>query len=392
MRWPRPIKLLHVADTASHGGGETYLFSLADRLPRDHYAFSVLCPSEGFLPQRLRKIGVPVIPFEIPRLLSPATLVRLIRLFRHHRPDIVQSHGARPNFYTALAGRWTRVPTIVSTIHNSLYDYPISSIRRLLYLLGERLTFALSDQILCVADALAQDLIKRSNREPAKIQVIRNGVDLEVFDPKTVDGSRIRREFGLEQDTPLIGIVGRMTPQKGHRDLLTALVQIRTIVPAVRVLIVGDGPLRDDLVQHVRIHGLDNCCIFTGMREDIPAIMSVLNLVALPSLSEGLPFILLEAMAMGKPVVATRINSVCEVVEDGVTALLVPPQAPDLLARAVIALLTNRDLAEKLSTSARALVEQCFSLNRMIQEIVALYEKLHEEARDVWDLWDRRGC
>lgn len=376
MRLMRPIKLLHIADTADRGGGETYLFLLADRLPRDRYAFSILCPSEGLLPERLRKIGIPMVPFEIPRLLSPAAMVRLIRLFQQHRPDIVQSHGARTNFYAALAGRLARVPIIVCTIHNSLYDYPISSIRRSLYLLGERLTLALSDRIVCVADALAQDLIGRSGRDPGKIRVIRNGVDLEAFDPKIVDGSTVRREFGLEKDTPLIGIVGRMTPQKGYRDLLTALVQIRVAVPTVKALIVGDGPLRAELVEHARRHRLDDCCIFTGMREDIPNIMGALDVLALPSLSEGLPFILLEAMAMGKSVVATRVNGISEVVEDGVTALLVPPRAPDMLARAVIALLVNKELGRRLGAAARQHVERHFSLTLMIQQIERLYEEL----------------
>lgn len=372
----RLIRVLHIADTADRGGGETYLFLLADRLARDRYTVSVLCPSEGLLPQRLRKITIPVVPFAIPRLLSPTALVKLVRLFRQHRPDIVQSHGARTNLYATLAGRWARVPIIVCTIHNSLYDYPISHIRRSLYLIGERLTFALSDRVVCVADALAQDLTKRSGRDPRKIQVIRNGVDLEAFNPKTVDGSTVRREFGLEKDTPLIGIVGRMTPQKGHRDLLTALAQIRAAVPAVRVLIVGDGPLRDELVEYTGRHHLNDCCIFTGMREDIPAIMGALDVVALPSLSEGLPFILLEAMAMGKPVVATSVNGVSEVVKDGITAFLVPPRAPDLLARAVIALLVKKELSSRLGAAARQHVEQRFSLTLMMQQVERLYEKL----------------
>lgn len=372
----KPIKLLHIADTADRGGGETYLFLLANRLARDRYAVSVFCPSEGLLPQRLRKIGIPVVHFEIPRLLSPAALVRLMRLFQQHRPDIVQSHGARTNFYATLAGRWARVPIIVCTIHNSLYDYPISHIRRSLYLMGQRLTFALSDQILCVADALAQDLTGRSGRDPGKIRVIQNGVDLEAFDPETVDGSTVRREFGLEKDTPLIGIVGRMTPQKGHLDLLTALPQIKATIPTVKALIVGDGPLRDELVERARRHRLDDCCIFTGMREDIPNIMGALDVVVLPSLSEGLPFILLEAMAMGKPVVATRVNGISEVVEDGVTSLLVPPRAPERLARAVIALLTNRELGSRLGVAARQHVERRFSLALMMQQVERLYEEL----------------
>lgn len=375
----RPLRLVHLADTADRGGGETYLFVLADRLPRDRYLLSVLCPSMGLLPDRLRQIGIRVIPFEIPHLLSPAALVRLTRLLRQDRPDIVQSHGARPNLYAALAGRWAQVPTIISTIHNSLYDYPISSIRRSLYLLGERLTYRLTDRTVCVADALAQDLTHRSGRDPAKIRVIRNGVDLDAFDPKIVDGWKARREFGLQEGTPLIGIVGRMTPQKGHLDFLTALVQIKAAIPTVKALIVGDGPLRAELVQYSRTHRLEECCLFTGMREDIPTIIAALDVVALPSLSEGLPFVLLEAMAMGKPIVATRVNGVSEVVEDGVTALLVPPRAPDMLARATIALLANKEMGSRLGAAARQQAEQRFGMERMIQGVEALYEELRTQ-------------
>jgi glycosyltransferase involved in cell wall biosynthesis len=296
----------------------------------------------------------------------------------------VQSHGARPNLYAALAGRWARVPTIISTIHNSLYDYPISSIRRSLYLLGERLTYRLTDRTVCVADALAQDLKDRSGRDPGKIRVIQNGVDLDAFDPKIVDGWKARREFGLEDETPLIGIVGRMTPQKGHLDFLTALIQIKAAIPTVKALIVGDGPLRAKLVQYARTHRLEDCCIFTGMREDIPIIIAALDVVALPSLSEGLPFVLLEAMAMGKPVVATRVNGVSEVVEDGVTALLVPPRAPDMLGRAVITLLINKELGSRLGAAARRQAERCFGLERMIREVETLYEELlaHRTSRE----------
>ncbi len=384
MRPTGPIKVVQLADTVDRGGGETYVFLLADRLPRDRYFLSVLCPSEGLLPERLRQIGICVIPFESPRLLSLAALVRLTRLLRQQRPDIVQSHGARVNLYAALAGRWARVPIIISTIHNSLYDYPISSIRRSLYLLGERLTYRITDRTVCVADALAQDLTGRSHTDPGKVRVIQNGVDLDAFDPKIVDGWKARREFGLQEAAPLIGIVGRMTPQKGHLDFLTALVQIKAAIPTVKALIVGDGPLRAELVQYARRHHLHDCCIFTGMREDIPTIIAALDVVALPSLSEGLPFVLLEAMAMGKPVVATRVNGVSEVVEDGVTALLVPPRTPDMLARAVITLLHNRELASMLGAAARRQAERCFGLKRMIQNVETLYEELlgHRGSRE----------
>lgn len=367
------ISILQVAGSAEWAGGEVYLLQLAERLDRARFRLSVVCPAEGPLVSRLGRLGVPatVVPME-ERLADPRALVALARHFRRERPQIVQSHGARANFYARVAAHLARVPRHLSTVHNSLYDYPVSPLRRAVYLALDRLTVRWTDTVLCVAESLARDLIERSRVPVGKVEVIPNGVDLARFDPARADGEGVRRAFGLGH-APVIGIIGRMTPQKDHRTFLAALAAIRAEASYVRALIVGDGPLRGAIRDEAARLGLEEACAFAGVREDIPDCLAAVSVVVLSSVSEGFPFTVLEALAMARPLVATAVNGVREIVEPDVTGLLVPPRRPDLLARAVWSLLEEPERARALGQAGRKAVEARFPLERMVERLERLY-------------------
>jgi glycosyltransferase involved in cell wall biosynthesis len=368
-----PLGVVHVAGSAEWAGGEVYLLQLAERLDRERFRLSVVCPAAGPLGGRLERLGVPapVIPME-ERLVDPRALLALGRHLRRARPDVVQSHGARANFYARVAARWAGVRRHLSTVHNSLYDYPVSSLRRAVYLALDRLTVPWTETVICVAESLARDLVERSRVPRAKVRVIHNGVDLARFDPARADGARVRRELGLG-GAPVLAIVGRMTPQKDHRTFLAALAAVRREVPRVRALIVGDGPLRGALEGEAARLGLGEACRFAGVREDIPNCLAAASLVVLSSVSEGFPFTVLEALAMARPLVATAVNGVTEIVEPGVTGLLVPPRRPDLLAEAALGLLRDPEGAAALGAAGRKAVEARFTLERMIERMEELY-------------------
>jgi len=369
----RRLRVLHVAESAGWAGGEVYLVSLARAIDRDRFELSVIAPDPGPLVTRLEALGidVSVLPFA-NSLASPALLGTLIRRLRALRPDIVQSHGARTNFYGRLACRLAGVPHHVSTVHNSLYDYPLRPARRAAYLAADRLTARLSSAIVCVARSLAQDLVERSRVPARRVVVIPNGVDLARFDPAAGDGDRVRRELGLGPG-PVVGIVGRMTPQKSHADFLAAFARVRGRTPALRALVVGDGPLRGAIEAEVRARALDQACVLAGVREDIPDCLAAMTLVALSSHSEGFPFAVLEALAMARPLVATAVNGVTEVVEDGVNGLLAPPRRPDRLAEALAALLGDPVRATALGAAGRKTVESRFGLALMVDRLTDLY-------------------
>jgi glycosyltransferase involved in cell wall biosynthesis len=350
-----------------------YLLQLAEHLDRRRFKLSVVCPAEGSLLWRLRDRGVAsiAIPME-ERLVNPRAVMALARYFRREAPHIVQSHGARANFFSRLAARLARVPRHVSTVHNSLYDYPASALRRAVYLSLDRLTVSWTETIVCVAESLARDLVLRSRVPAGKVRVVQNGVDLARFDPACAEGERIRRASGLGQ-APVLGIIGRMTPQKDHRTFLAALARVKAECPDVQALIVGDGPLRQDIEAEAMGLGLTAACHFVGVRGDIPDCLAAMTVVVLSSVSEGFPFTVLETLAMARPLVATAVNGVTEIVDPDVTGVLVPPRRPDLLAAAVLDLLRDPERARGLGQAGRKDVEVRFPIERMIQRLERLY-------------------
>lgn len=348
---------------------------LAKHLNGQRYRLSVVCPEEGELIGRLGEMGIRTEMVRLSPLINPVALLRLVRTLGGLRPDLIQSHGARSNFYAAVAGRLVGTRVVLLTVHNSLYDYPVSGNRRNIYLTFNRISCRLADKILCVADSLAGDLTERSGVDREKITIIHNGVDLERFSPARISGVPIRQELSLE-GTPVIAIIGRMTEQKGHTFFLRALGLLRNSFPGIRGFIVGDGPLREELERQACLLGVRESCAFLGVRQDIPEILAAVNVVTVPSLSEGFPYVVLEAMAMARPVVASRVSGLPEVIEDGVNGMLVPPRDPAALATAIKFLLTNPSEARRMGQQARALVQERFSLERMVKATQDLYAAL----------------
>lgn len=367
-----PITVLHVAGSGGWAGGETYLLALARRLDRSRFRLTVVSPEQGLLAEGLRAEGIEVLVLDMDRLGGVAPIVRLRDLLRERRVEVLQTHGARSNFYGRLAGRLARTPVVISTVHNSLYDYPVGRLRKAVYLALDRLSAPLAHCILCVAESHRRELVGRYRLPPDKVVTIPNGVDLGRFHP-VESGGQIRKELGLPADAPVIGVIGRLTHQKGHCYLLRALQALSRNNPDLRCLIVGDGELRKELASLANRLGVLDRCFFLGVRQDIPSILSALDVLAVPSLSEGMPYVVLEGMASGKPVVASSVNGIPEVIQDRLTGRLVPREDPRALAEVIGALLAEPQSAAELGRAARRRVEECFSAERWIERLEALY-------------------
>jgi glycosyltransferase involved in cell wall biosynthesis len=368
-----PIRVLHVAESAGLGGGEAYLIRLAGAIDRRRFALAVVVPEPGPLTERLAALTVPtfVIPLHA-RLLSPRTLRTLVRVFRRERPVIVQSHGARTNVYTRIAARLAGVPVVLATVHNSLFDYEVGALRRGLYVAAERLTAPLAHRVVAVSRAVARDLVERYRLPAAQIVVIPNGIDPAAFVPARPQEAT-RAALGLPSEARLIGLVGRLTRQKGPDVLIAALPPLVSAWPDLRCLFVGDGVLGEELRGRAAAHAVGSHCMFLGPRSDVADLMAILEVVVLPSRSEGLPFALLEAMAVAKPVVATRVGGSSEVVEDGRTGLLVPPEDPAALAQALRRLLNDPVEAAAMGRRGRERVVREFSLGQSVGALQELY-------------------
>lgn len=374
-----PMTVLHLAGSGGWAGGETYLLLLARRLDRKRFRLVVVTPEAGALADNLRAEGIETLVFDMSRLVGVRPLICLRDLLRERRVAILQSHGARSNFYGRLAGRLAGTPVIISTIHNSLYDYPVGRLRQLLYLAVDRLTAPLAHCILCVAESHRLELINRYHLPPAKVVAIPNSVDLGRFAP-VESGGQVRKELGIPDDAPVIGVVGRLTHQKGHCFLLHAVQVLARRQPAFRCLVVGDGELHDELAGLAARLGVLDRCLFLGVRRDVPAVLSALDVLVVPSLSEGMPYVVLEGMAMAKPVVATAVNGVPEVIQDRLSGRLVSRADPEALAEAIRELLADPQSAAAMGRAARRRVEEGFSADRWIGRMEALYIHLAERA------------
>jgi glycosyltransferase involved in cell wall biosynthesis len=363
-----PLTVVHLAGSAEWAGGERYLELLARHVDRRRVRLAVVAPAEGPLRAALEALGVPVQVVDLERrLVRPGAVGELARLFKEISADIVQSHGARSNFYARLAGARSGVP-VLSTVHNSLRDYPVAAPRRALYLAMDRLTLPLASGVLCVAAGLAREY-------GARARVITNGVDLAAFDPAAVSRPATRQALGLGAG-PVVGFVGRLTDQKDPLAFVRAVAAAAPAVPDLRALVVGDGPLRPAVVAEAARCGVAERLLLAGVRRDVPALLAAMDVLLLPSRSEGFPFVVLEAMAMERAVVATAVNGVPELVEDGVTGVIVPRGDEAALAGAARALLAEPARARALGEAARRRVAERFTVQRMVTETEALWAEL----------------
>jgi len=365
-----PARVVHVAESAGWAGGERYLLALATELDRKRFELAVVVPGPGPLVERLHALDVETarVPLDA-RLVSPAAFLGLVRALERLRPAIVQSHGARSNVYTRLAARYAGVPVVLSTVHNSLFDYDVPGWRRTLYVLAERLTSPLADRIVAVSAAIARDLVERYGIAAARTVVVRNGIDAWAFRP-TREPAAVRADLGVAGGRRVVVMAGRMTPQKGWDVLLEAAARLAAARSDLAWVLVGDGPLRPALTR--RAAELAVAAHFTGARADMADVLGCADVVVLASRSEGLPFTLLEAMALGKPVVATRVGGVPEVVEEGRSGRLVPREDPAALATAIADVL-EAPAAAAMGARGRARVEAAFTLDGMVRALEGVY-------------------
>jgi glycosyltransferase involved in cell wall biosynthesis len=363
----RPIRLMFVLASAVRGGIEEVVLSLARRLDPSDFHLSLAAPApllESFAPE-LRGVRVDTCAVEAERLTKAPALSRFIARVR---PDVVNPHLFRSTLVAAPLARWHRVPAVVETYHGREAWREDGSFA------VDRVVGTLLDRAIAVSQAAAVFLVARKRYAADRVVVVPNGRDLGVFTPGR-DRESVRKELGLDRLTPLVGVVGRLETQKGHADLLAAWPAVLHGLPDARLLVVGDGSLRGALETQARESNTAASIIFAGVRADVPRLLDAMDVLALPSLHEGMPLTAIEGAAMGRPVVATAVDGTPEVVLDGVTGLLVPPRDPGALARALLTLLCAPARARTMGGAARARALARFELGRQVEATARVYRE-----------------
>ncbi len=357
------LRLVQVIPYLRYGGLERVATLLTIALQR-RGAHVAVCSSGGEpFAEELRAAGVPLVEIPRPRA-RPARLVHsafaLSRVLRRERPALVHAHNPAAAAVAGVARRLARLPgtAIVTTYHG----VPPEQFERAAWVLAR-----FSDVVVGVGPAVTESLREAGLTNAVTIY---NAVEAEAARP----AEAVRREFGAE-DSELVVTVGRYMVEKNQLLLLDALAELAPRRPRLRALIVGYGPLEDELKARIATLGLQDVAEITGERHDVYDLMHAADCFALSSDREALPLVVIEAMKLGCPVVSTDLLGVRDLVSEGVTGLLVPPRNPSALAAAIGHVLDDRELAARLSKAAKALVEERCSVDTMVSEYEHLYER-----------------
>jgi glycosyltransferase involved in cell wall biosynthesis len=369
----KKITILHLIDSAGVSGGERYLLDLIKH-SNEIFEHIVVLPYSGPFELMLKDRGYRYVIIGLAHKNALPSILALTKCINKNKVDIIHTHGFRANFYGRIAGMLGKIRD-VSTIHVSLYDYVDTPfLIRQVYILFERMLSFKTSKFICISKAMANDMIRLGVGEN-KISLIHNGVDLDRFFPRLVLEEK-KRELGVATGVPVIGTIGRMVTEKGQIYLIEALKYLKTEWKDLKCLFVGDGPLRSQLMQMARDFGIEEMCIFTGIREDIEDIYPILDIFVLPSIREPFGLVLLEAMATEVPVIATASGGPLDIIRSGINGILVPPKDSSALANAVIIVLNNKELARTMGLAARKKVEQEFSVEKMVAEAEKVYLSL----------------
>lgn len=368
------IKIAHIITGLGIGGAERFLRTLALAVDRKKYDLHFFCiVTGGELVPEFEKLGyhVRVIPCynwnrRLPFRFVVTNILKLAIIFKKEKFQIVHTHLYRANMIGRIAAILAGIPYLYATEHNT------NSWKKKVDIFWDKLLARFTNKIIAVSEYVKDFTIEQEQLQPNKLLTLWHGIWVKDFDE--VNGrpqTRTRLGFGLNQ--PIIGSIGRLVPQKGYRYFLEAMPKILNRFPDTQFMIIGDGPLKDELQELSKYLGLQANLKLPGFRNDIPQLLKAMDAFVMTSLWEGFGIVLIEAMACSLPVVATNVGPVPEIVKDGETGFLVEPEHADQVADSVIKLLENPELLQKLGLNGRKRLNTFFTAEKMIENLEQIY-------------------
>jgi glycosyltransferase involved in cell wall biosynthesis len=392
------MRVMQVVSNLEIGGAQEVVRTLAENLTALG-CFSVVCAfKDGPLRAEIEKLGIPVeiLPDRRHSVLSPFFIGEMAGLRRKlaglvvkHKIDVIQTHLLRSLDFMVLSLRANAGPRVYWTFHNALFDLREDHLARhkwllkpkrfshhLLYRIGARYV----DGLVAVSQDVKKAILETMPGMPAnKISVILNSVDTRRYQDRS-SRAVTRQALDVGETEHVMALVATFKRQKGHQFLLQAAAEVVPKFPGLRILLIGDGELREALRAQTAALHLEQNIRFLGMRSDVPQLLSASDSFILPSLWEGLPMALIEAMASGLPVIATQVSGTNQVVVAGETGWLVPPGDADALTEAMSELLSNLEQAARMGMTAQQRVEKLFSAQKQAQEYLTLFESAQNRA------------
>lgn len=334
---------------------------------------------EGLKQAELKGVKLITVPSLIRRInpiLDLQALFSLYRIFLQEKPAIIHTHTSKAGILGRWASFFARVPIVVHTPHGHIFYGYHGKVKTKVFILVEKVTAIITDRIIALTKREKEDHIQFNISKPDKFVVIHSGVNLEDFSKNFDNTEELKGDLGIPITDSIVGTVGRLVEIKGHRYLLDAARLVLNKMPNTTFLLIGDGYLMTELISHASAMGIENKVIFAGWRSDVPQLINTFDIFVLSSLNEGMGRVLVEAMAMGKPIVASDIGGIPDLVKDGANGILFPPRDVDAMAEAILKLLLDRELRRKMGNEGKKLAYPAYDTSVMVRKIEGLYEKL----------------
>lgn len=324
-------------------------------------------------------VKVFVIPSLVRRLSFKNDLLAFIsiyRLIKQIRPHIVHTHTSKAGLLGRLAACLARVPIIIHTPHGHVFHSYYGLILTNIFVFAEKISSFMTNKIIALTEKEKVEHLEKGIASTEKFTIIHSGVKLDYFMNMSIDIKAKKKELGIPPGYNVVGTIGRLVPIKGYKYLISAAKMIVEEIDKTVFVIVGDGYLKFELERYAEALGVRKDIIFTGWRADSSDILCLFDIFVLPSLNEGMGRVIIEAMALGKPIVASSVGGIIDLVRNGENGILVPPRDSDSLGKALLQLIRNKDLAEELGENGKAMVYPEFDISVMLKKIDGLYESL----------------
>lgn len=366
----RKINVIHLVEELTIGGLEKTLTAIVLNLNKEKYNVSVWCLREGgFFADKLVKEGIDVKILHISTSRNPLSIYKLYRLLKSRKFDIIHTHAYSAGTIGRVSAFLAGIPIIISHNH-SIYDY-----YHKYYHFVEWFLSLITDRVICISEAVNRFANETQRINARKLITIHNGID----DVCTVTEKRcsdLKKELCIPINHSVIGTIAHLEEHKGVKYFLESASLLLATRKDISFLLVGEGALKGELKKRCVDLKIEKNVIFAGERSDISEILFSIDIFVLPSLREGLPLAILEAMACGKPVIATNVGGIPEIVKNGVNGILVSPRDPEALYRAMGKLLNNREMREEMGRNGKKMCSESFNFKTMLEKIENLYDFL----------------
>lgn len=370
-------KILYIAVSSQIGGVPKHILDALRRAKASGYDITVAVPDDGDYYPQFREYAADMVKVRL-KPYSFRSLMKLCRYVRKNRIKLVHSHGKGAGMYARPMKLLCPGIRVVHTFHG-VYIEKYGKAVRTVYCLIERSLKHLTDRFVCVSEGEKEEALGLGFADERRTDVIANGTEPERFASTEADRDGGLKEFGFPQDACVIGCVARLEAMKGLSFLLEAFAKVVEKYPTCRLLIAGDGPDREHLVNQIRESGLDETVKLAGFRQDVPQLLKLFDIYVSASLKEGMPYALLEALAAERPVVATDVTGNRDIIENGRTGLLVKPGDADALYRGLCYAAEHPQECRAWGSNGRKTVSERFTVQKSWEQLLRVYEQVMAE-------------